>query len=258
MSVSVALLVPAFNESSNIAATALVMRKALDAGLVSRAVVLDGGSTDDTASIALSFGVEVLTVSSLLPSLGAEVLGKGDSLFRGVHSVDADWYVFLDADLGNVCIDHVTAFTSLVDTPGVSFLKGGFVRVDESGVPRDIPAGRVTELVGRPLLRRVNNSLAGFSQPLSGQVAISGPLARSLTFATGYGVEVAMMIDVFRAVGLEGMLEVDMGVINNRWKPDSALGDVTDQVLAGASLRVVTMSAHGLVTNHMVHNREPQ
>ncbi|MEI8286843.1 MAG: glycosyltransferase [Actinomycetes bacterium] len=257
MSVSVALLVPAVNESSNIAATALVMREALDAGLVSRAVVLDGGSTDDTASIASSFGVEVLSVASLLPSLGAEVLGKGDSLFRGVHSVDADWYVFLDADLGNVCIDHVTAFTSMIGTPGVSFLKGGFVRVDEFGVPRDIPAGRVTELVGRPLLRRVHNSLAVFSQPLSGQVAIAGPLARSLTFATGYGVEVAMMIDVFRAVGLEGMLEADMGVINNRWKPEDALGEVTDQVLAGASLRVVTMSAHGLVTNHMVQNREP-
>jgi len=257
MSVSVALLVPAVNESSNIAATALVMREALDAGLVSRAVVLDGGSTDDTASIALSFGVEVLAVSSLLPSLGAEVLGKGDSLFRGVHSVDADWYVFLDADLGNVCIDHVTAFTSLIDTPGVSFLKGGFVRVDEFGVPRDIPAGRVTELVGRPLLRRVHNSLAGFSQPLSGQVAIAGPLARSLTFATGYGVEVAMMIDVFRAVGLEGMLEADMGVINNRWKPEDALGEVTDQVLAGASLRAVTMSEHGIVTHSMVQNCEP-
>jgi hypothetical protein len=54
------------------------------------------------------------------------------------------------------------------------------------------------------------------------------------------------------------MLEVDMGVINNRWKPEDALGEVTDQVLAGASLRVVTMSAHGLVTNHMVQNREPQ
>jgi glucosyl-3-phosphoglycerate synthase len=254
---TVALLVPAFNESTNIAATALVMREALDAGLVSRAVVLDGGSTDDTASITSSFGVEVLSVASLLPSLGAEVLGKGDSLFRGVHSIDADWYVFLDADLGNVCIDHVTAFTSLIDTPGVSFLKGGFVRVDEQGVPRDIPAGRVTELVGRPLLRRVHNSLAGFSQPLSGQVAISGPLARSLTFATGYGVEVAMMIDVFRAVGLEGMLEVDMGVINNRWKPEDALGEVTDQVLAGASLRAVTMSEHGIVTHSMVQNREP-
>jgi glucosyl-3-phosphoglycerate synthase len=257
MSVSVALLVPAVNESSNIAATALVMREALDAGLVSRAVVLDGGSTDDTASIALSFGVEVMSVASLLPSLGAEVLGKGDSLFRGVHSVDADWYVFLDADLGNVCIDHVTAFTSMIGTPGVSFLKGGFVRVDEFGVPRDIPAGRVTELVGRPLLRRVHNSLAGFSQPLSGQVAIAGPLARSLTFATGYGVEVAMMIDVFRAVGLEGMLEADMGVINNRWKPEDALGEVTDQVLAGASLRAVTMSEHGIVTHSMVQNCEP-
>ncbi len=256
--VSIALLVPALNEGDLIASTALVMREALDAGLVSRAVVLDGGSADNTASVAASFGIEVLRVPSLLPHLGPEVLGKGDSLFRGVHSVDADWYVFLDADLGNVCIDHITSFTQHISADSsVQFLKGGFVRVDEHGVPRDIPAGRVTELVGRPLLRRVHNSLAGFTQPLSGQVAIAAPLARSLTFATGYGVEVAMMIDVFRAVGLDGMLEVDMGVINNRWKPDSALEDVSDQVLAGASLRVVTMSEHGIVTHPMVQNREP-
>lgn len=257
-SVNIALLVPAFNEAEHIAHTTLVMREALDAGLVQRAIVLDGGSEDDTASIAASFGIEVLRVPSLLPHLGPEVLGKGDSLFRGVHSVEADWYIFLDADLGNVCIDHITAFTQhITPTTTAPFLKGGFVRVDEHGVPRDIPAGRVTELVGRPLLRRVHNSLAGFSQPLSGQVAIAAPLARSLTFATGYGVEVAMMIDVFRAVGLEGMLEADMGVINNRWKPDSALGDVSDQVLAGASLRVVTMSEHGIVTHPLVQNREP-
>jgi len=48
-----------------------------------------------------------------------------------------------------------------------------------------------------------------------------------------------------------------MGVINNRWKPEDALGEVTDQVLAGASLRAVTMSEHGIVTHSMVQNCEP-
>jgi len=252
---TIALLVPAYNEEEHISKTALVMREALDAGLVQRAVVLDGGSTDNTAAIARRCGVEVLDVPSTMPHLG-EVLGKGDSLFRGTRTVDADWFIFLDADLGNICIDHVTAFTEHIGTPGVSFLKGGFVRVDEHGVPRDIPAGRVTELVGRPLLRRVDNFLASFSQPLSGQVAVSCDLARSIGFVTGYGIEVAMMIDVFRAVGRDAMLEVDMGVINNRWKPDDALGDVSEQVLAGASLRVVTMGEYGIVTHPLVQNRD--
>lgn len=231
------------------------MREALDAGLVSSATVLDGGSDDNTVAIAKKFGVDVVDVSSVMPELG-DVLGKGDSLFRGTRTISADWYIFLDADLGNVCLDHITAFTEHIGTPGISFLKGGFVRVDENGIPRDIPAGRVTELVGRPLLRRVDNFLATFSQPLSGQVALSAELAHSIGFVTGYGIEVAMMIDVFRAVGQDGMREVDMGIINNRWKPDEALGDVSDQVLAGASLRVVTMSEHGIVTHPLVQNRD--
>ena len=252
---SVALLVPAHNEEEHIAKTALVMREALDAGLVQRAVVLDGGSTDNTAPIARKYGVEVLDVPATMPELG-EVLGKGDSLYRATRTIDADWFIFLDADLGNVNIDHITAFTEQIGTPGLAFLKGGFVRVDEQGVPRDIPAGRVTELVGRPLLRRVDNFLAAFSQPLSGQVAISCELARSIGFVTGYGIEIAMMIDVFRSVGKEAIREVDMGVINNRWKPDDALGDVSEQVLAGASLRAVTMSTYGIVTHPLVQNRD--
>ena len=252
---SIALLVPAFNEEKHIAQTALVMREALDAGLVTRAVVLDGGSTDTTADIARRLGIDVLDVATTLPELG-EVLGKGDSLFRATRTIHADWFIFLDADLGNVCIDHITAFTQHIGEPGISFIKGGFVRVDEHGVPREIPAGRVTELVGRPLLRRVDNALAAYSQPLSGQIAISSELARRIGFVTGFGIEIAMMIDVFRAVGLDGMMEADMGVINNRWKPDEALSDVTEQVLAGASLRVVTMSDYGIVTHPLVHNRD--
>ena len=252
---NIALLVPALNESAGMQRTARVMREALDSGVVSSATVLDGGSDDDTVEVALQFGIRSLHIPSVQPELGP-VLGKGDSLFRGVHTVPADWYVFLDADLGNISIDHVIALTQHIGEPGISFVKGGFVRVDEHGVPREIPAGRVTELVGRPLLRRVAPGLTGLSQPLSGQVAIEAKLAKSLSFVTGYGVEIAMLIDVFRAVGAEGIVEADMGVINNRYKPDDALEEVRDQVLAGAALRIVTMPEYGLVVHNSVTNRD--
>ena len=235
----IALLVPALNEETGMARTARVAREAIDAGVVHSAHVLDGGSTDATVRVALDNGIDVVRVADVMPELGP-VLGKGDSLFRGTRVVDADWYVFLDADIGNISLDHVRALVAPIGTAGVQFVKGGFVRVDENGVPRAVPGGRVTEEVGRPLLRRVAPELAQLSQPLSGQVAISRELARSLGFVTGYGVEIAMLIDVYRTVGLGGMVEADMGAVNNRWKPDDALGDVMREVTAGAMMRGVS------------------
>ncbi len=234
----IALLIPALNEEQGIARTAAVARETIDAGVVHSAYVLDGGSTDATAETARNAGIQVLSVPSLLPELGP-VLGKGDSLFRGVHSVTADWYVFLDADLGNISLPHVQALVAPIGDDGVQFVKGGFVRVDEHGVPREVPGGRVTEEVGRPLLRTVATELAELSQPLSGQVAIEAGLAKSVSFVTGYGVEIAMLIDVYRTVGMAGIVEADMGAVNNRWKPDDALGDVMREVTAGAMMRGV-------------------
>ncbi len=236
----IALCIPALNEEQGIQRTAVVAREAIDAGLVHSAYVLDGGSSDGTASRARDADIEVLSVPSLLPDLGP-VLGKGDSLFRAVHSIEADWYVFLDADLGNISLAHIVALVAPIGAQGVQFIKGGFVRVDEHGVPREVPGGRVTEEYGRPLLRTVAPELAEFSQPLSGQVAIAGPLARTLSFVTGYGVEIAMLIDVWRHVGAAGIVEADMGLVNNRWKPDDALGDVMREVMAGALMRGVDM-----------------
>jgi glucosyl-3-phosphoglycerate synthase len=253
----IALLIPALNEEIGIARTAAVAREALDAGLVHSAYVLDGGSTDHTADVARDVGIQVLDVPSLSPELGP-VLGKGDSLFRGVHSVAADWYVFLDADLGNISLSHLQALAAPIGSEGVQFVKGGFVRVDEQGVPRAVPGGRVTEEVGRPLLRTVAAELAEFSQPLSGQVAIRAELAKSLSFVTGYGVEIAMLIDVYRAVGLTGIVEADMGAVNNRWKPDDALGDVMREVTAGAAMRGVDMGCVEPMTLPVLKDRRLQ
>ena len=169
-------------------------------------------------------------VPSLLPELG-EVLGKGDSLFRGVHTVDADWYVFLDADLGNVSLSHVAALVAPIGIDGVMFVKGGFVRIDETGRPRAVPGGRVTEEIVRPVLVEAAPELARLSQPLSGQVAVRGDMARSMRFFSGYGIEIAMLVDVWRDHGIDAIVEADMGEVHNRFKPDQALIDVERDVM---------------------------
>ena len=250
----IALLVPALNEELGLVRTTEVMREALEAGIVQSAYVLDGGSTDNSVFIATAHEIKCISVSTLQPELGP-VLGKGDSLYRGVHAIEADWYVFLDADLGNISVDHIRALTEKIGQRDIRFIKGGFIRVDENGLPRRVHAGRVTEEVGRPLLAHVSPVLTGLSQPLSGQVAIEATLARSLTFVTGYGVEIAMLIDIYRGVGPDAMAEAYMGTVNNRYKPDDALDDVRDHVLAGATLRIVTLPDYGLVTHGSVTNR---
>jgi glucosyl-3-phosphoglycerate synthase len=247
--VRIALLIPALNEAGSMARTARVAREAVDTGLVTSATVLDGGSTDDTAAIAREAGVDVLDVPSLMPHLG-EVLGKGDSLFRGVHSVDADWYVFLDADIGNVAVSHVAALVVPIagaEASGTVFVKGGFVRVDENGNPRPVPAGRVGEQTARPLLAQVSADLSALRQPLSGQVSVRADVARGLNFVTGYGVEIAMLIDIWRSHGMAAIVEADMGEVQNRSKPDDALDAVTSDVLAAAAQRGVIDTSSGVV-----------
>jgi hypothetical protein len=48
-----------------------------------------------------------------------------------------------------------------------------------------------------------------------------------------------MLIDVYRAVGMAGIVEADKGLVNNRWKPDGDLANVMNEVTAGAAMRGV-------------------
>lgn len=251
----VVLLVPARNESAVITPTLQVMSDAVQRGVVSHAVVLDSGSTDDTAQIAREAHIECVHSSDINTERGV-VLGKGDSIWRGVSAFNADAYVFMDADLGNVTVDHVEALIApLRQQASVMFVKSGFVRVDEYGKPRDKAAGRVTEEVGRPLAAREHPRLAELTQPLSGQVAVRSQALRGMSVATGYGIEIAMLIDMWRVFGNAGLVEVDWGSLHNRWKPDDALIEVRDQVLAGATLRGVTLPEFGDVTDALVVDR---
>jgi glucosyl-3-phosphoglycerate synthase len=75
-------------------------------------------------------------------------------------------------------------------------------------------------------------------QPLAGEVAARRELLEGLSFATGYGVEVAMLIDVWRKLGLDGIAQVDLDEHSNRHQPLSALEPMARTVLATIARRL--------------------
>ena len=126
----------------------------------------------------------------------------------------------------------------------MQFVKGGFERPfrDPGGTAagsnaRPSQGGRVTELLARPLLNLHVPELAAFDQPLAGEVAARRELLMRLPFTAGYGVEIAMLIDACRAVGLDALAQVDLGVRHNRHQSLRDLAAMAYAVLVAASAR---------------------
>ena len=89
-------LVPAYNEALTIGAVIDALRAAPS---VSRVVVIDDGSKDDTAAIAARAGA---TVISMNPNGG-----KGNAMFAGLRTTTSEHVGFFDADLYGLKPEHV-------------------------------------------------------------------------------------------------------------------------------------------------------
>ena len=222
---SVTVCVPVLNDPVGIARTAEAMLPLVAEGAIDRLLVLDGGSADGTVEAATQLGCEVAHVSSLAAGAGP-VMGKGDSMWRANELLDTDVVVFVDADLENISPRMPLSLAApLVFGDEVDFAKGLFHRVTDRHDPREYDGGRVTELVARPLLNLLCPELAVFYQPLGGQIGIRRELFASLPIFTGYGIEIGMLLDVARRIGLERI-----GDLVNSDKADGALLPMAQQV----------------------------
>ena len=123
---------------------------------------------------------------------------------------------------------------------GVQYVKGFYRRPFKLGnVTAAEGGGRVTELTARPLLEAFYPELTDCRQPLAGEIAARRSLLERLPWATGYGVEIAQLIDVHRLVGVDAMAQVDLDVRQNQHQPLSALRPMATAVTAAVAQRLV-------------------
>lgn len=223
----ISVAIPAMNEAETIGLICRLIERDLirRVPLVDELVVIDGGSNDDTASHALACGACVVDAAELLPEV-PPCSGKGDAIWRGMSVLSGDIVVSVPGDIRNFDSHFVTGLvTPLLMDPGVSFVKGFYTRpIEIAGVMHPAGGGRVTELLARPLLNLLFPELGGFRQPLAGEFAARRHALRSIPLFTGDSFEAAMLIDMFEAVGLDGMAQIDLGRRVHRNRPIDELG----------------------------------
>lgn len=227
--------------------------------LVDELIVVDSGSVDETAAVARAAGAQVVAQGEVLPALGDRP-GKGEAMWKSLAVATGDVVVFCDADLEQFDPQLLVGLLGpLLADDSVHFVKACYDRVLKAG-SEILPSGggRVTELVARPLLGRWFPQLAGFVQPLAGEYAARAEVLRAVPFAGSYGVDVGLLVDVERAVGLRGMAQVDGGNRRHRHATDAALGVMSAQV-QGAVLRRALPEAgevpENLIQFHRVNGR---
>jgi glucosyl-3-phosphoglycerate synthase len=235
---TVSVCLPARDEAATIGAILHALLALRKAGAIDQVVVVDH-STDDTAEIARSLGAEVHDQESLLPELGP-VLGKGDAMWRALTVLDGDLICFLDADTEHFGPHFASGLLGpLLCRNEISFVKGFYQRpfkVGELTLPDG--GGRVTELTARPLLNLFYPELAAVEQPLAGEIAARRELRERLPFVTGYGVDIALLLDAHREVGLDAIAQVDLDVRRNAHQPLRELAPMAFSVLRALGSRL--------------------
>jgi glucosyl-3-phosphoglycerate synthase len=236
---TISVCVPARECAETIEPIVRTLIELRDRDVVDQVAVLDAGSIDGTAELAAAAGAEVHQQAELLPDRGP-VLGKGDAMWRALTILHGDVVCFLDGDSEGFGPHFACGLAGAVACePGVHFAKAFYRRPFRAGdVELPEGGGRVNELMARPLLRRFFPELGDVRQPLAGEIAARRDLLERLPFATGYAVEIAMLVDAYREVGIDGLVQVDLDVRQNRHQALSALGPMADAVLGAVAARL--------------------
>ena len=250
---TVTVCVPARETAGTIGAIVESLLDLRERKVIDAVMVVDAGSADGTAEVAARAGAEVHQEAALVPEFGPP-LGKGDAMWRALSVAYGDIVVFMDADTADPDPAHLLGLLGpLLGDPDVHFVKAAFERPFRT--PDGVVAhegGRVTELMARPLLNLHFPALAGFSQPLAGETAARRDLLRSLPFAAGYGVEIGLLIDALRRVGLDGLAEAHVGTRQNRHQSLRALSAMAFAVLVAVERRVARDAAEAPVAHGLV------
>lgn len=220
----ITVIIPALNEEKTIGH---VVQQSARATNVTEVLVVDDKSLDNTVQEARKAGATVITSTKL---------GKGASMKDGILVAKNNIIAFLDADIITYPDDVIELLTMPLINDEADFVKSYFNR----------QAGRVTELVAKPLLSILYPSFPNFQQPLSGMIAGKKDYFLQCEFEEGYGVDIGILIDMYRLNAR--IKEVSIGSIENRMQPLEQLGKMSREVAKTIMKKSKGVDAHNLET----------
>ena len=218
------VIIPALNEEKTIGQVVIYC---LSDPTVSEVIVVDDRSEDSTVLIAKQAGAKVIISASR---------GKGISMKEGIDIASNEFIIFLDADIDPYPENSIAKLAAPLLNNEADFVKGAFAR----------NAGRVTELVAKPLLTIIFPGLSHFSQPLSGMIAGKKSFFKKIEFFNDYGVDIGILIDMYLMKAR--VKEVNIGYIENKSKPWEALGKMSGEVS-----RAIITKAQRHHSNELTH-----
>jgi glucosyl-3-phosphoglycerate synthase len=237
----ISVILPARNEELTVGQIVGLIRRELmeKVPLVDELVVVDSCSTDNTAKVAAAAGARVVRQDAVLVEYGNRQ-GKGEAMWKALAATTGDLVVFVDADIRNFGTHFITGLLGpLLTDPSVSYVKGCYDRpLNDGAVSQARGGGRVTELVARPLINLHWPQLAGFVQPLAGEYAGRRGVFEAVPFVTGYGIELAMLIDLLDVAGLDALAQVDLGERVHSHQSLPALGRMAAHIMLTAWSRL--------------------
>lgn len=220
----ITVIIPALNEETTIAC---VVELAINSAHVTEVLVIDDKSMDKTVANAAAAGAKIITSTKL---------GKGASMKDGVLLAKNEILAFLDADITTYQPDLISLLTLPLMNNEADFIKSFFTR----------QAGRVTELVAKPLLALLNPKFPNYNQPLSGMIAGKKSFFTQCEFEEGYGVDIGILMDMHQ-LGAR-IKEVNIGNIENRMQQLDQLGKMSREVAKTIIKKSVGMSPQNLET----------
>lgn len=232
---SVAVCIPCRDEAATVGPLISTIRNELvrRMPLVDELIVLDDRSTDDTAAVASGAGARVVDINEIHAQHGVGH-GKGNALWASLVASESDFVVWIDGDITSFEPSWIVRLLApMLDDPSVALVKSLSHRPTRLG-----GGGRTTELVARPLMSLYYPELTGLHQPLAGEYAGRRDVLEQLPFVQGWGVEIAMLIDIARRFGPESIAQVDLGTREHRHRSLHALSVQAAEVMATMLARV--------------------
>jgi phosphoserine phosphatase SerB len=220
----VTVIIPALNEEMTIRQ---VIQLVGSSPVVDDILVIDDKSYDNTIKKARLPRVRIYT---------SPVIGKGASMRDGVQLAKNEIMVYVDADILTYPSDIIELLAGPVIKGEADFVKSTF----------DRQAGRVTELVAKPLLSLLFPGMPAFSQPLSGMIAGKKSFFRQIEIENDYGADIGILLDMW-TLGAR-IKEVNIGYVENRMQTWEQLAKMSREVSRAILKRVKNIEKNNLET----------